>query len=151
VINELAGVISISNVVYGSTHEKFALAHINLAQAYLEMKNLPKQAKKHCETAWNILLENLKENAKRSVQREQHEASKVVEAIAKSQAEEKDAADADGVVTGSKTKIEPVDEEKPAEETIAVVEKKPYIYPDSEKHQMMLNYIYGRSCTILRE
>jgi undecaprenyl pyrophosphate synthase len=161
--------------VYGDVHEKYALAHINLAQAYLEMKGLPVQAKKHAEIAWNILIENLRAHAKLNVQREQQEASKataITLAKAKEEAAKKEAAENENfvVIGGIKTHVEDekeVEKEKAGDkenavEVTGVVEetgvapgrvetRQVYSYPDSDKHQMMLNYIYGRACTILRE
>ena len=164
VIKELAGVISLSQVIYGDTHEKVALAHINLAQVYLELKHLPKQGKHHCEVAWNILVDNLKDAAKKRMQRAQKEearrAAEAAIATAKSGKKEKD----EEVVVGSRVSVVDEgnmtyidatdlkhDEEKVKKDENEAIDRKPYSYPDSDKHQMMLNYIYGRSCSILKE
>lgn len=104
-IEECLGCIALSQVVFGSSHWKYAMAYAELALIYLEFKNLPKQAKLHCETAWKILYEELKN-------KNLHEANK---------------SDFQSSNFASVT---------------------PCLI---HKHQMILNYIYGRACTLIKE
>ena len=102
-VKELIGVISLNQVIYGQSHWKLAWSHIHLAQIYLEYKNLPKQAKHHCEQAWSIFLEDLKDETCFNLNN-----------------------------TNESNTYE-------------------YYNQDLNKHQMILNYIYGKSCTILKQ
>lgn len=149
IIDLLAEVETLSEVIYGGSHEKYALACINLAQAYLEFKNLPKQAKSHCEKAWNILIENLKEDAKQKLQLEQL-LQQQKEALARAAAEKEK--DDEQVVVSNPDMAESNEQ---LSNTLELEQQhelvKNTLYPESEKHQMMLNYIYGRSCTLLKE
>jgi hypothetical protein len=86
-VKESTEVISLNEVIYGQSHYKTAFSYINLALIYLECKNLPKQAKNHCEKAWQIKLNNLKQEE----------------------------------------------------------------YLIDDKHEMILNFVYGRSCILLKE
>ncbi|CAF0810696.1 unnamed protein product [Brachionus calyciflorus] len=104
-INERLGSIALSQVIYGSSHWRYAMAYTELALVYLEFKNLPKQAKHHCETSWYILYEELKNKTLHEVNKGENQLSNF-----------------------STISSEIVN-----------------------KHQMMLNYIYGRACTILKE
>lgn len=104
-IQECVGCISLTQVVFGSSHWRYAMAYGELALVYLEFKNLPKQAKQHCETAWKVLYEELKN-------KNLHEANK---------------------------------SENQLNNFASITPR--IIY----KHQMILNYIYGRSCTLLKE
>lgn len=134
-IKELVGVLALTETVYGCDHQKHALAYINLAQVYLEFKSLPKQAKQHCEKAWNILIDNLKETAKITVQQK----------LMEEQREKQEMLDKNENINESNILLNS-DAQK-------VLIRKPdqTLYQDSDKHQMLLNYIYGRSCTILKE
>jgi hypothetical protein len=121
-INELVGSIALIQVIYGSFHWKLAKEHTNLALIYLEHKNLPKQAKVHCEKAWSILVEDLK-----------HKSIHV---------KENELAD-----ESEKQPKESVDDEF-TEEEAAISHAQ---YQGFHRHQMMLNYIYGRASTLLKE
>lgn len=59
-LKESSGIVALNEVVYGTRHLKSAWSHINLALIYLECKNLPKQAKNHCEKSWQIQTNILK-------------------------------------------------------------------------------------------
>lgn len=100
-IKESLGCICLTQVIYGSSHWKLAVAYINLAQVYLEFANLPKQAKHHCEKAWTVLVDELKDQSIYEPNTNGSENTK--------------------------------------------------LNPDSNKQQMMLNYIYGRACTLLKQ
>ena len=95
---ELSGLIE---VIYGSNHIKLAWAHINLANVYLECKNLPVQAKSHCEDAFRIQIEYLKKLA--------------------------------------------VEDHFSPEDGLGE-----YEFMD-QKYQMILNYVYGKACSLLKE
>lgn len=90
-------------MIYGNSHWRVSYAHTLLALAYLDFKNQPKQAQYHCENAWTIQLEDLKDEACHNLLSNQNEHL--------------------------------------------------YEYSDPEyhKHQAILNYTYGRACTLLKE
>jgi hypothetical protein len=103
-INESIGIVSIHQVVYGVAHWKLAWSHINLAQIYLEYKNLPKQARHHCEQAWSIFYEDLKDEIRHDLNNSNYENFAFE-----------------------------------------------YYNTNYNKHHTILNYVYGRSCTLLKE
>ena len=105
-LKELVGVNSLSQVIYGDTHWKLAWSHINIALFYLEYKHLAKQAKHHCEKAYQVYTEDLKEQTRRSVM-----------------------SNGDNGYDYSEE----------------------FYNPDEFRHQMILNYVFGKSCTILKE
>ncbi|XP_075397035.1 tetratricopeptide repeat protein 23-like isoform X2 [Tenrec ecaudatus] len=53
---ELIRCVILSRIVFGVQHWKFAQALANLAYGYLTLRGLPVQAKKHAESAKNLLL-----------------------------------------------------------------------------------------------
>ena len=120
-VKELAGVITLTQVIYGDTHWKLAWAHINLAQVYLEQKRLAKQAKHHCELAWAIYLEDLKDRTRRGLFVNTTAPKDEKNVGVNGENEQDDESDAD------------------------------YYNPDADRHQMILNYLHGRACTILKE
>jgi hypothetical protein len=103
-INESIGIVAIHQVVYGVTHWKLAWSHINLAHIYLEYKNLPKQAKHHCEQAWSIFYEDLKDEVRHDLNNSNFENFAFE-----------------------------------------------FYNVNYNKHHTILNYVYGRSCTLLKE
>ena len=105
IIKELVGVISLTQVIYGDSHWKLAWAHTNLALTYLELKQLPKQAMHHCERAFQVLTDEIREQSRRSL------------LLANSD----------------------------------IDESEEFYNPDSCRHQMILNYVYGKSCTLLKK
>ncbi|RNA26660.1 tetratricopeptide repeat 23 isoform X4 [Brachionus plicatilis] len=104
-VQECLGCIALSQVVFGSSHWRYAMAYTELALIYLEFKNLPKQSKQYCEIAWKILYEELKNKTLHEANKSENQSNNF------------------------------------ASITPQVV----------NKHQMMLNYIYGRACTLLKE
>ena len=88
---ERIGLICLNDAIHGKRSLNLSHAHVNLGQAYLNYRNLPKQAKVHCEKAWKIQVECLKEN--------------IYEEFSL----------------------------------------------DDSYHQMVLNFVYGRACTLLKE
>lgn len=104
-VQECLGCIALSQVIFGSSHWKFAMAYTELALIYLEFKNLPKQAKLHCETAWKILYEELKNKNLHEANKSEYQSNNFATVI-------------------------------------------PCLI---HKHQMILNYIYGRACTLTKE
>jgi hypothetical protein len=93
----------LNRVIFGNTHWKLAWNHINLALCYLELKNLPKQAKEHCEKAWEIYLEDLRQEQINHLTDSEYETDRQ------------------------------------------------FLDQNSDQHHMILNYVYGRSCTLLKE
>ena len=108
ILKELLGVNSLTQVIYGDTHWKLAWSHINIALIYLEHKHLAKQAKHHCERAFQIYTEDLKEQQRRNL-----------------------------FLSGG------------AEDGYDHSEE--FYNPDECRHQMILNFVFGKSCTILKE
>lgn len=100
-LKESVELIGLNSVIYGENHIKLAWAHINLALVYLECKNLPKQAKLHCENAFRVQIEYLKKLAS--------------------------------------------DEEACEEDCLEDYEV------GDQKHQMILNFVYGCACSLLKE
>jgi len=103
IIKELSSLLSLNRVIFGNTHWKLAWNHINLALCYLELKNLPKQAKEHCEKAWEIYLEDLRQEQINHLTDSEYETDRQ------------------------------------------------FLDQNSDQHHMILNYVYGRSCTLLKE
>ncbi len=60
ILRESIELIGLNAVVYGENHFKLAWAYINLAQVYLEIADMPKQAKKHCINAFKVQVEYVK-------------------------------------------------------------------------------------------
>ncbi|ESO90959.1 hypothetical protein LOTGIDRAFT_233473 [Lottia gigantea] len=55
-IHEYTRCIALSRIVYGSNHWKYAESQVNLAEAYLELKDYKAQAEYHSENAKNVML-----------------------------------------------------------------------------------------------
>ncbi|XP_059952886.1 tetratricopeptide repeat protein 23 isoform X3 [Mesoplodon densirostris] len=51
--------VALTRICYGDSHWKLAKAHVNLAQAYLQLKGLSLQAKQHVEKAKEILTNSI--------------------------------------------------------------------------------------------
>ena len=98
--------VFVFKVLYGVNHFKSAWFQSTIAQVYLEGKQLPRQAKIHCEKAMLIQVEH----------------SKAISSVV--------AANENAV------EVEPMGYED---------------YVDDLKYQMILNFVYGRSCTLLKE
>ena len=107
ILVESINVIPLVEIVYGVEDHKTASAYVNLAQVYLDYKNMPNQAKQHCQKAWSILFKCLKDDIHHNYY-------------------------------------------KPAEELTEASEAKGRVDVDSyvDREQMILNYVYGRACTI---
>lgn len=122
-IAESVGAISLVQVIYGSYHWKLAKEHTNLALVYLEFKHKPKQAKYHCEKAWSILVDDLKQKT-----------------VLEMNQPNRDADELDADLTENDTS------------SMGGQDEQAYVpYQDFDKHQMLLNYIYGRSCALLKQ
>jgi len=103
-LKELLGVNSLTQVIYGDTHWKLAWSHTNIALVYLEQKHLAKQAKHHCERAFQVYTDDLKEQARRQLL---------------------------------------------TNDGLDLTEE--FYNPDEFRHQMILNFVFGKACTILKE
>ncbi|XP_043926134.1 tetratricopeptide repeat protein 23-like [Protopterus annectens] len=55
-IRELIRCVVLARITYGDGHWRLAQSHANLAYGYLQLKELPLQAKQHAESAKNIML-----------------------------------------------------------------------------------------------
>ena len=112
ILVESINVIPLIEIVYGIEDHKTASAYTNLAQVYLDYKNMPNQAKHHCEKAWSILFKCLKTDIYHNYYKPDESAQNID--------------GPDGPVTVSSMSTSYIDRE-----------------------QMILNYVYGRACTIL--
>ncbi|KAK6184804.1 hypothetical protein SNE40_007188 [Patella caerulea] len=58
-IHEYTKCLALSRIVYGNNHWKYAESHVNLAEAYLELKDYTAQAEYHSENAKNVMLHGI--------------------------------------------------------------------------------------------
>ncbi|KAM5291497.1 tetratricopeptide repeat protein 23 isoform 2-T2 [Glossophaga mutica] len=58
-IPELVRCVALTRICYGDCHWKLAEAYVNLAQGYLQLKGLARQAKQHTEKAKEILAHSI--------------------------------------------------------------------------------------------
>ena len=61
ILDEQICLLTLTMVSYGEMHIEYAQACYKMAEFYLEYKNLPKQAEKHCQNGFNTM-KNVKEN-----------------------------------------------------------------------------------------